>query len=508
MRDFIYDFTRTFTGKFTIIMIVLIILITAALAFASGSSISSSSGPAPGSVSYVMPEIYQSGGHTFVSDLAVNGYGQPVSGLSISSLIYNASDATGPLNSTNSYYLNGTTNSYGFYNSSVSANWTSVQYSYSDEYVSGLNISSATAYYENFSGKISFYPNFNFNGAFPADSSIPGPSYFYMFPVANSSSTSHQNLFIYYASPSGTYMPSEKIYYRVDNSSLSFPNYHSSKLTYYKTTGGIKSTVISVPLNKTAENNYVTVELFNLTGDFNAGTFGVLYKTVSAGAVLESSLTLPFEFLIPILGIFSAYFYYGKDKASGVLESIIARPVTKGRIFMSRFTAGSASFLVALLVAGAMADLIIFRYTGSWISTHTFFSIVLGYTAEAMAFSGIIYLASQYIKAQGGLLGMGIGIFFIMVLFWGLIIDILLVETHVNLALKSSVVLYLALSAISPSFIPTLASDLNTGTYSAITGSSLLASSVGINAFSVVGVALVWIIVPFVISFLLARSRD
>lgn len=504
MRDFIYDFIRTFKGKFTIIMIVLIILITAALAFASGSSISSSSGPSPASVAYVMPEIYQSGGHTFVSDLAVNGYGQPVSGLAISSLIYNASVKTGQLNSTNSYNLSGTTNSYGFFNSSVSANWTLVQYSYSPEYVSGLNVSPSTASYENFSSKILFYPNFPFEG----DSNVTGSSYFYIFPVANASSTSHQNLFIYYASPSGTYMPSEKIYYQGENSSFSFPAYQSSGMTYYKTIGGIKSAVISLPLNATAVNNEVEVELFNASGDFNAGTFGVLYKTVSAGGILESSLTVPFEFLIPILGIFSAYFYYGKDKASGVLESIIARPVTKGRIFMSRFTAGASSFLVALLVAGSLADIIIFRYTGSWISTHTFFSIVLGYTAEAVAFSGIIYLASQYIRTQGGILGTGIGIFFIMVLFWGLIIDIILFETHVNLALKSTIALDLALSAISPSFIPTLASDLNTGTYRAISGNSLIASSVGINAFSVVGVGLIWIIVPFVFSFLLARSRD
>jgi len=96
-----------------------------------------------------------------------------------------------------------------------------------------------------------------------------------------------------------------------------------------------------------------------------------------------------------------------------------------------------------------------------------------------------------------------------MVLFWGLIIDIILLETHVNLALKSTNVLYVALSAISPSFIPTLASSLNSGVYSGgFNGSSLLASSVGITAFSVIGVGLLWIIVPFVFSFLLARSRD
>ena len=508
MRDFIYDFRRTLTGNFTIIMIVLIVLITAALAFSSGTAISSSSAPAPASVAYVLPEIYQSGGHTNVSDFAVNGYGQPVSGISITSFIYNSSLPPNQLNSTNSYYLNGSTNSYGFFNGSVPANWNTVQYSYISEYVGGINVTSSMAFYQNFSSKLSFNPNNNFNGAPIAFSNISSPAYIYIFPVANPSSSSHSNLFIYYASPSGRGMPNEKIYYLVDNGGFSIPSNNNSGMVYLKTIGGIRSTVISMPLNKTAVNKYVTVELFNTSKDFNAGAAAIFYKSVSAGGILETSLTAPFEFLIPLLGIFSAYFYYGKDKASGVLESIIARPVTKGRIFMSRFTAGATSFFVAILVAAVIADVIIFRYTGSWISSHTFLSIVLGYTAEAVAFSGIIYLVSQYLKTQGGILGTGMGVFFILVIFWGLIIDIILFETHVNLALKSTIALDVALSAISPSFIPTLASSLNSGTYGTLTGNPVISSSVGITAFSVIGVGLLWIAVPFVFSFLLARSRD
>ncbi|MGC8609380.1 MAG: ABC transporter permease subunit [Thermoplasmata archaeon] len=506
MRDFIYDFRRTFTGKFTIIMVILIVLVTVALAYASASSISSSSS-SPASDAYLLPEIYQSGGSLKVVDYVVNGYGQPVPGLYISSIIYNVSEKSE--NPASSIYLNGTTNGHGFFNSSIPVNWTIVEYDYVSEYQSGVAVSSTNAYYENSTFGVSFYPNFHPNNVPPTASEVPGPAYFYIFPVANPTSVSNDDIFIYYAAPSGSYMPDERIYYEVANSSFTFPASSPSGMTFFKTTGGIRSTIISLPLNATATNNEVEVELFNVSGrDFNAGTVTVLYRPVSAGSVLESSLALPFEFLIPILGIFSAYFYYGKDKASGVLESIIARPVTKGRIFISRFTAGAISFLLAILIAEALADIVIFRYTGSWISSHTFFSLSLGYAAEAMAFSGLIYLASQYIKSQGALLGTGIGLFFILVLFWDLIVDIILFESHINLALKSTNILYMALSAISPSFIPTLASDLNTGVYSTVTGNALVASSVGIDAFSVVGVGLTWIIIPSVLSFLMARSRD
>ena len=509
MRDFIYDFRRTVTGRFTIIMIVLIVLATAAIAYSAASN-ASTSVSSPGSNAYLMPEIYPVSGGFKVVDLAVNGYGQPVPGLKITSEAMNASQKGIGVPGSGSEYLNKTTNPQGFANFTISKSWSGVIYSYTNQYTDGISVSNSTAFLTGNTSSSSFQPNFYPPGLESIGSSnLSGQAYLYMFSVASTVSSSHSDVFAYYAAPNGSLMPSEKVYYKVDYTSFSFPLQNHTGMVYFKTIGGIKSTVFSVPLNSTADNAYVTVALFNASSDtFSAGTAGVLYKVVSAGSTLESVLSLPYEFLIPILGIFSAYFYYGKDKASGVLESIISRPVTKGRIFMSRFTAGSLSFLFAIGVAEGIADLIIFRYTGSWISSHTFFSIALGYTAEAIAFSGLIYLTSQYLKAQGSILGTGIGLFFILALFWGLIIDVILFESHVNLALKSSIVLRVTLSAISPSFIPTLASDLNTGVYSTGIGNSLPASSVGITAFSVVGVGIVWIIVPFVISFLLARSRD
>lgn len=500
MRDFIYDLRRTLTGKFTIIMIILIILATSSIVYGTVRSFNSSTGPSPGSEAFVLPNVYYRNGGFNISDFVVNGYGHPVSGLKISSSAVNVSNRIGVPD--HIVYFNGTTDSSGYVNFSSSMNWTNIRYTYSPQYVDGINVSFSVATLD----------QYGFFSGSPLDNNFGqgnGFSSFYMFSISNASSVSTKNIFLYYISPNGSAMPQEKIYYEVHINGYSLPTSNNTGMTYFKTIGGTRSLIFSLPLNETANGNPVVVELFNTSSSRPiAGMASVLYTHTSAGSILDSAVVFPYEFLIPILGIFSAYFYYGKDKASGVLESIIARPVTKGRIFMSRFTAGSLSFLFAILVAVAISDIIIFRFTGSWIGTDSFFSVVLGYTAEAVAFSGILYLVAQYVKSEGGILGTGIGLFFLLVLFWGLIVDVILFELHVNTALKSYIVLNLSLSAISPASIPTLSSALNSGVFQAPSGSALLASSVGITLFSVVAVGVIWVIVPFIFSYLLARSRD
>ena len=332
--------------------------------------------------------------------------------------------------------------------------------------------------------------------------------------MANPSSKTISNIEIYYASANGSAMPDVNLYYYVQNSSISTnPWLPSKEMTLYGQIGGFHNKVFTLPLNATANGLDVIVELFPPSGGTQpivTLSSAILYSSTSSGALLEAILQVPYEFLIPILGIFSEYFYYGKDKASGVLESIITRPVTKGRIFASRFIGGAVSFLVALVVAEALSDIIIYKYTGSLLSSSYFFSILGGYLVEAIAFSGLIYLVSQFLKSQGGILGAGIGLFFVMVLFWSDLMALVLFALHVDSAVKSGVVAALALDTISPGTFPSLVIDLRSGVYGSTLGigQGYLASSVGITTVSVVLVGLAWLLIPALASFFLARSRD
>ena len=506
MRDFLYDFRRTFTGRFTIVMVVLIILATLGITYAAVALSSGSTG-SPGSTAYVMPEMYPSAGGYNITDFAVNGYGEPVQGLSISSSVTNSTTHV-------TTYLNGTTDSSGYLYFHLSISDSYVVYNYSSSYSNGIALTPSQGYLVSSPGKSAFY------SGVPGSMNLVGygqqnsTAVLYTMKVSNPNSKINSNEMLYYAAPNGTVMPSLDVYYRVSNGSgLTFPPSSSNGMIFDKTVGGSNYYLLNLPLNVTADKRQVVVGLFNSTGTFVGGNFPVLYSSVSTASILQSALELPYEFLIPIVGIFSAYFYYGKDKTSGVLESVITRPVTKGRLFVSRFVGNAATFLAALLLAMFFADVLLYGYTGSFIPVDSLLSIIIGYAIEAIAFSGIMYIISQYTRSQGALLGIGIGLFFLLVFVWGIIVELIIHFGHINTATAGGYAETVLLSAISPTFFPTMILSYDTGIYppsfaTFSVGPTVLASAVGITLFSVVLVGLIWVAIPSLVSFFLARSRD
>ena len=512
MRDFLYDFRRTFTGKFTIIMIILIILASVGLTYAGVAiSASSNAGGSPSTSAYLLPEIYQSQNGFNFTDYVVNGYGQPVSGLAINSnaTMYNGSNTIG-----GKVYLNGTTNSQGFVYFHMDGNTTlnELVYNYSNSFSNGIGNSAGEAFLL-FSpkGTTTFYPNAY--GASSLNNLKNTTNVLYFLKVANPSSQSLSSEMVYFAASNKTVVPAISVYYNITGStSPSLPS-STHGMTFYKNLTGSNHYLFTIPLNKTAARQNVQVVFANSTGAILGGNNYVLYSYVSPAAILQTLLEFPYEFLIPIIGIFSAYFYYGKDRTSGVLESVITRPVTKGRLFASRFVGTAATFFVAIIIAILMADLLLLHYTGSLMGWDSFFGLVLGYTIEAIAFSGIMYIISQFVKSQGALLGIGIGIFFLLVFVWSIVVDVLLLYLHVNSATVAGYSMSIKLLAISPTFFPTLVNSYVTGvyppTFGLTTGLSLAsASSMGITLAAVVAVGAIWIMVPSLISFFLARSRD
>lgn len=506
MRDFLYDFRRTFTGKFTIVMIVLIILATLGITYAAVALSSGSSG-SPGSTAYVMPEVYPSAGGYNITDYVVNGYGQPVHGLTISSSITNTTTQV-------TTYFNGTSDSSGYLFFHYSSSSKIIAYNYSSSYTNGIALTKNQAYLNNQTSKIFFYPNIIGSLADTAYPQNNSTVVLYSMKVANPGSKVTSELMLYYAAPNGTVMPTYNLYYNVSQSNgVNFPPTSSNGMVFDRSVGGSNHYIMALPLNATANNKQVVVGLFNSTGTFVGGNAAVYYTTISTASILQSALELPYTFLIPIVGIFSAYFYYGKDKTSGVLESVITRPVTKGRLFVSRFVGTAATFFVALLIAVFGANLLLYAYTNAFMPVSSLMSIVLGYLVEAIAFSGIMYIISQYVKSQGALLGIGIGLFFLFVFVWGIITDLIIYLGHINLATSGGYALSIAMSAVSPNFFPTMVLSYDTGiyppTFAAFSvGPSVLASSVGITLATVLLVGLIWVVVPSLISFLLARSRD
>ncbi len=488
MNDFLYDIKRTLFGKFTIIMIVLVVLLSLGISYATLSSSSASSAP-PSAVATVMPDIYPTHGGFMIVDYAVNGYGKPVSGLSINSNVTNFS-STNKLEVIQQF--NGVTNSKGFVSFQYNTTDKNVTYRYWSSYAYGKGTAISMADWINVSGSLSFSPGGPNSGLYKQNV----PNYVFILPVKNPNSDLPNSFLIYYAGPNSTHPPNMKVYYNVTPSgtSISSSSVVSKNTTYFGTISKTNNTIVTLPVKSNITNGNLNI-MVTYTNDTVIAYNSVFYSVINSNSVIDSIIQIPYEFLIPILGIFSAYFYYGKDKASGVLDSVIVRPVTKGRVFLSRFIASAVSFFVALILSLALMDFVVYKFTNAAMSSTSFFEILLGYFAVAIAYAGIIYVISQFTKSQGAILGSGIGIFFLFVFIWGIIVALL--SFYINTAIAGSYVWIVALSSISPSFIPTLVTYFRTGLFSSY-----------VTIYSLLLVGIVWACVPAVISFFLARNRD
>lgn len=211
--------------------------------------------------------------------------------------------------------------------------------------------------------------------------------------------------------------------------------------------------------------------------------------------------------LIPILATFSSYFYFGKDKANNVLESIIALPVTRGRLISSRYFANVSSMLIAFAIGAGVFQLILFEDLGLYLSQNYFLFLIWVYFVEISAFTGIVYLVSQYIESQAAILGFAIALFLIFGLFWNSDITYLVLHSA-NIPLDSNTYIQdrLYFNVASPGGYAALSRFFIAPTNN--TGAVLNAASFGITPFIVYLVGALWAFVPIMFAVAIGRRRD
>ncbi len=502
MNGFLYDIKRTITGKFTIILIILLVLVTAASAYGAGITSDSAH---PSTTDIIMPYAIRAGNSINITDYVINGYGDPVSGLHITSSLYNASNG----NHTIIKHLSGTTNSKGYVYFNITSSANQLKYGFNQYYRDGNPISGTnnSIYYTNgtiesmsYSGYIAQpYYCINFN-----DSKYP----LYTVNLKNRSDPASVSTMIY--NPDYNSSDNPKVYYNISSTPAYYggnPNheFNKSNTTYIGKVNSNKF-IITPPLNTADADKYVNIYIVNKNDSILVPLPSYQYTYIKPGLILQDELAIFFGvLLIPMMGIFSAYFYYSKDKTSGVLESILVRPITRGKLMMSRFTGNSVSFLVGLLLALGIADVILHYYTGVFISSGTFLVIFLGYLVEVIGFAGIVYLVSQFEKTQGQVLGTGLGLLFVLGFMWSTVISpAILYFLHI----KSTGIAYLKnlliVNSLSPTYFPDIIADYHIGLYT----TAYKASAVGINIYSVIAVALIWVLVPSMLALYFAMRRD
>lgn len=488
MRDFIYDLKRTLSGKFTIGSIVAIILISALLGYSLTANTSSNSGP---SISTNWSYTYGNGTYN-VSIYAFNSNGQPVSTLPLY-LEHNNS------------ITNLTTNSAGFAEFTVHSNSSYVNLNYS----LARSGSSLT-------GFINPVP---MNNVYINNSKYQFQNVKISLTQITSPGTTNSHELLMYYSPNFQNFTSYKvyIYYNVVNLTNGFTPASINNMTFYKevTINKVGTMIIDPNVQNLSARQGITVSLFSANNSTAIQLESSTYVPQNIISTLGTATTVFDVFsaifgilIIPILATLSAYFYFGKDRASGVLESVITRPVTKGRIIVSRYVANVGSLVFAFAVGTAVFDIFLYRATGANLSFYYAGTLIWTYFVEIAAFTGFIYLVSQFVKSQGGILGIAIVLFLVLGFMWSGIITPLIFTYvfHVTSGTNAYLQYSVFMDAINPGSYGVLMvffiSHLST------LGATVDPAKFGITGVSMTVLGLVWIIVPILIAFVIGRRRD
>lgn len=477
IHDFLYDIRRTITGRFSIIMIILIILIGAAIGYSFGALISSSGG----SSTSLAAHGYESSTGDNITIFAYNQYGQPVATQPVS------------VNYAGQWY-NGSTLASGYFYAHPPFNNTTKFFSY------GIPGSGASP----FAGGEPLYNYTGLNQTLQILSSLS------LRTVSNKSSITGNDILALYFGPNGTAAPQISLYYQAANSSSNFVGmpspFNSTGKTEFGSISNFHNEIISfnVGANSTSSQYYIYA-VYNGT----VVGYTIIYNSGITPTVLANLFIIVvnaiFALLIPIMAVFSGYLYFGKDKTNGVMESILVKPITKGRIMISRYTSTLTVSLIATALGIVVIDILSASYTGHLVKWYLVGDIIWIYLVVAGGFIGLVYLITQFSRTTGFLLGISLVIYFVMALLWNDIVVLLVLGQLFHLT--PGTLAYARADVIAQSLSPSGYGTLVFGYLSgSVSGLTLSTFSISIYEIAAVGVA--WLVVPFGIAYYVARKRD
>lgn len=263
-----------------------------------------------------------------------------------------------------------------------------------------------------------------------------------------------------------------------------------------------------------SNDSVVFIEVVNATGGVQETLQTTSTKTTEGSSAVvnsapgESILTTFAEegsFFLPAVALVSAYWAYARPRLSGTVEPVLAGPVTRRGLFVTRYAC------VALMVlAAAIVDLFALDAGATWmlgeaLPTGYILPLLGGLIVAGLGSVGLVFLVAHLVRTPGGSLGaasvpLGLGFF------WSSLVLGLLVLDNPNYN-GSTATLFLLRSQL---FFPPQFTGLTTSLAVGIsTFGTPLESTPGGVSFPVIAlVGFLWVVIPVIAAYRLAISRD
>jgi ABC-2 type transport system permease protein len=503
MKPIAYEIKRTLTSKFVIILIVVIVGLASLIAYESAKSEVPTNSASQDSIQMNVG-YYVNGSTLHVVGLPVNNLGQPSVGIGGASVSYQYSGVT----------KNMTLNSPGYVNATFPIS------SFSQH---TLNVSFSYKLFRGFTSSYAISDNINFTAGYsglyvsevsdPSNGTINGMNIFFVGP--NGTSAPSMSIYFYNETVSGkstgTIHNETQIFYTANVSGFHdtnvFPTFNSTTYKYTTVRASINSSVaFAIPFNSPVYPSYGKEfgVLYNFSSNYHPITQSNLQSLIFSG------VTSIITFLLAILAVFEGYLTYGKDRTSGVLESVIKRPVSRGALIGSRFTANAVSIALAVVLSMLSANFFIHYYLHLYLTTSFDLYFIWSFVVEGLAFLALVYMFAHIVKSQGALLGSAIGLFVVFGLFWTTISTVVDVAFHITSGTSAYITNTIAFDYASPTGITSLFQILFEKSVGGIFGSGtpIHPSAYGVTPAFIVLAGLLWIAVPFGIALWLSTHRD
>jgi ABC-2 type transport system permease protein len=234
-------------------------------------------------------------------------------------------------------------------------------------------------------------------------------------------------------------------------------------------------TTIEVP----PEANCVGILSNSYVGRTSYSQSPILYTNIVDGYFSASGLFLSF---FPFVVIYLAYAMFANPRDTGALEFILARPITKGELYMTRFSANAITAIIASFLINIPPNVAFISIAGLYLSPQFILLASIIPMTSLLTYLSITYMYASLIKSSGITLGLGMGTY--------IIIQVIPLIGNIsgNYTLMEDYIVPASISQAIQSYLEGATISVN----------------VGLELLSTI----LWIVVPLVIGYLVFKRKD
>ncbi len=330
---------------------------------------------------------------------------------------------------------------------------------------------------------------------------------------------------IFYPGPNGTNPPGYQVYWATPTN-LTFPPTPLAETGMHRM-GSLNSPHQSYSLVVPASSNTnnvgpplsapLQIELFTAGGQLVATDTNQSATAFYPPPGGNAGVGIAFGFgatimgyLIPLMAVLAAYSVYGRDRVTGVLEGVLARPVSRLGLTTSRYLAVIAALTVSVTAAVGTLDGVIAWVFGGFLPLGVAVAIFGALLVEVGAFTGLTFVLAHALRSGAGVVGSCLGLVALFTIGWLILLPIIAIGTG---AFQSSGYEHtvVQLQFLNPTQVLTLAEELYTGSvqgFFLFGPSSLPPSAYGITYVAVIADGLAWVLLPAALLVYVVRRHD